>query len=567
MKKICTCGLGLMLLTGLAPCARAQIPAGPPAAVPVAGAPAPLPGTPLAAPAPPNNLWSFLCPTPDQKAACKAKLCAIPLVQLLNNSMAPVTALSGGLFPPCCPPVSQADLMMPPDSAQGAAARIKQDELESKARRAAVRYLGTVDCNYWPEAQKALINALRADKNECVRLEAALSLGKGCCCTKPVIMALALTVSGGTEDKNPAEDSECVKAAAQAALDHCLSCFVEIEPVPKPIKGGEGERPAIIKTSEVSKSLPPVKTAEEYYQQVRGMSRQDVIEKVRRIAVNRPIGATTVALGGKQGGHSLLDIAVQAAQPRTTVVETNQPPKEVAVAVSKGPDAADPSPPPPTVINTKVLFSTTKTTITPVPSGTSDGEAKPAATSRVSPEPMLAPIPAPAAPKDAAPMVVPTVSVVTPAPIRATEVIKPADFQPVPITPQAPAAKPAAPLPAQGTNTTGLSTKQLLWMARESAYPEERAWAVEQLPTYYQLNGQANLAVLQALVSAAIADHSVMVRLAAVHGLSRMDASIPAVKSSLDQLRRDRDPRVREAATNALNQPVAMDSAKRFQTP
>src|SRR5207237_2362732 len=126
-----------------------------------------------------------------------------------------------------CPPAARdpADLAKPSDSPAGAAAKIKADEAAAKARREAVRYLGTVDCHYWPEAQDALINALRADRNECVRLEAAWVLGRGCCCTKKTIVALSITVAGSDRDGNPYEDSDRVKAAAAAALAHCLGCL------------------------------------------------------------------------------------------------------------------------------------------------------------------------------------------------------------------------------------------------------------------------------------------------------------------------------------------------------
>ena len=113
---------------------------------------------------------------PGAKAACKERFCRSPLGNLVNNMLKPVGAFSGGMVGSCCPPALPSDLAKPPDSAEGAAARIKADEAEAKARRAAVRYLGTVDCHYWPEAQAALIIALRADRNECVRLEAALAL-------------------------------------------------------------------------------------------------------------------------------------------------------------------------------------------------------------------------------------------------------------------------------------------------------------------------------------------------------------------------------------------------------
>ena len=107
--------------------------------------------------------------------------------QMIGAMFRPMRLLSGGLMQPCCPTPNMAnpnDLKKDADTPAGAAARIKQEEADAKARRADVRYLGTVDCNRYPEAEKALIKALRTDRNECVRWEAALALGNGCCCTK-----------------------------------------------------------------------------------------------------------------------------------------------------------------------------------------------------------------------------------------------------------------------------------------------------------------------------------------------------------------------------------------------
>src|SRR5262245_5745072 len=94
------CGLGVAFLWGLVIGACAPMPAPPGGAFPgaagagatgagfppAAGAPAP------AAPAPPRNIYSFLCPTPEQKAACLAKICNSPLGQLMNNSLKPAGA-------------------------------------------------------------------------------------------------------------------------------------------------------------------------------------------------------------------------------------------------------------------------------------------------------------------------------------------------------------------------------------------------------------------------------------------------------------------------------------------
>src|SRR5207302_11473959 len=112
----------------------------------------------------------------------------------------------------------------PPEGAEGAAALIQKSEMEAKARRTAVKYLGTVDCHFFPEAEAALINALRTDTNECVRLEAALALSRGCCCTKAIVEALTICVNGTAKDKHPSETSPRVRAVASVALQRCLTC-------------------------------------------------------------------------------------------------------------------------------------------------------------------------------------------------------------------------------------------------------------------------------------------------------------------------------------------------------
>jgi hypothetical protein len=232
-----------------------------PAAPAVPGVAAAAPAAPLGiAPGPaqpgPTTFWQKLGLGKEQKEFCKRKLCATPLGQLINNSKAPLTALSGGLIPPFCPLTpTLADLADP--GAVGAAAAIQADEAGAKKRRAAVRYLGTVDCHYWPEAEDALVASLRGDRNECVRWEAAMALGSGCCCTKKTIEALTIVVSCSDRDGAPKETSYRVHAAAAAALDHCLACFCNVAadatvtpPPPPPV---EGTRPPIEVT-------PPVKT-------------------------------------------------------------------------------------------------------------------------------------------------------------------------------------------------------------------------------------------------------------------------------------------------------------------
>lgn len=209
----------------------------PPIGAPVAPAPAV-----AAAPAGPN-LFTMLLPPPEMRERCRQKLCKCELIKLLRAGLAPASFATGGLVPVgnCCPLIRPQDLALPADSSQGAAARIMKDVEEAAARRAAVRYLGTVDCRYYPEAEEALINALRGDRIECVRYEAALALQRGCCCTKKVAKALTMTIEGSDKDGFPAERSIRVQDAAAMALSMCVfedpvveTPIPEKAPVPPP---------------------------------------------------------------------------------------------------------------------------------------------------------------------------------------------------------------------------------------------------------------------------------------------------------------------------------------------
>jgi hypothetical protein len=160
---------------------------------------------------------------------------------LLNGASAPVSGLTGGIIPPFCPPVPSASELaaieaMPAGERGPAevAAMIKADEAAAKARVAAIEYLGTVDCRYWPEATEQLVNALRADRNECVRFAAARVLSTGCCCNKETIDKLKISITGSEEDGKPAELSQRVRMAAQIALHNCLARYSEPFEAPPP---------------------------------------------------------------------------------------------------------------------------------------------------------------------------------------------------------------------------------------------------------------------------------------------------------------------------------------------
>jgi hypothetical protein len=504
-------GAAVALACGLTPAAWGQVDV-PGAAPAAATATAATPGAAATATAaaPQRNLWTFLCPPQEWKDRCKEKFCRSTFGQLINNSFKPASALTGGVIPGCCPPVLKSDLLKPADSAEGAAARIKQDEANAKARRAAVRYLGTVDCRYWPEARDALVNALRADRNECVRMEAAWSLGRGCCCNKVTMQALILTVTGSDADGNPQEPSERVRIAAEYALRRCLDCYVEVErvkpktaePLPPPKKVDE-EEPIIEeeKKRKVGQNIEagPSDGMSPYYQRVSLMKTESIVAAGRKAIESRPTVTSVPPPGSDFESRSLATIwkntmgaqapvearpvtsseparlpqsvvretvVVQQApvQPRTTTQTAAMPtapaapqpaaPQQPAKprgllsrAFEKAP--AQPAPVSTPVMPERVVVSETTTVITPAPK-------KPEASVQA-PEPVVTP---PAVARKPAPDLVPpplppvTTPVQTPVSVPAPAPIVPVVSKPTEVAPPIimnlaqPPAKPREEAPA-----------------------------------------------------------------------------------------------------------------------
>lgn len=243
---------GLLSLCVFAFCspAWAQIPSLPGAGAGTGGAAASALGAGAGAPAAaPRSLWSFLGLSSGNLQACKDKFCSCQIGQMFNSLLTgPMGAVSGGFVSHLCPPAPTpaqiAGLENKPNGgAEAAAAKIQASEADAKARVAAVEYLGTVDCNRFPEAKKGLLAALREDPNECVRFAAARSLNSGCCCDQDVIENLKICVAGEKKG-GPAETSSRVRAAAFSALQNCLMRVPEEEAAPQPRRalpeGGEG---------------------------------------------------------------------------------------------------------------------------------------------------------------------------------------------------------------------------------------------------------------------------------------------------------------------------------------
>ena len=279
-------GFGLLLLA----CPACMAPGGGAGATAVATAAAPNPaaagnaaavaaagGAPLPpadpALAPPTGPLAKCCQAIED---CRRKLCKTPFGQLLNGMTAPISGLTGGVIPGFCPTtVGLMDLMKP--GVEGEAAAVKKEAAEAKARVAAVRLLGTVDCRYYPDAEGKLILALRTDGSECVRIEAAIALGRGCCCTRKVIEALDITVAGLETDGAPAERSPRVRDFAAESLAHCLACNPVAPPdaeLPVPKKRGELDdeevsaqpKKPVVSRAPTAKTLAHAKATLEAYQ-------------------------------------------------------------------------------------------------------------------------------------------------------------------------------------------------------------------------------------------------------------------------------------------------------------
>jgi hypothetical protein len=317
--------LALIASLLITPICRAQLPGAAPAVPGAAGAAAPgatgLTGAP--APAAPSNIWSFLLPNADQKAACKTCFCNSPIGQLASSAGGPFSLMSGGLIKNRC---LQNSIMNdiannPADSPDGLAARVKKDEEDAKARRANVRFLGTVDCNYWPEAIEVLRLSLRKDRNECVRFEAALALRNGCCCNKEIIKALEICVTSSDADGFPKEHSDRVRAAATDALMRC------------PMMLEEPKRDDKLKMTDAGPVDPT-----DYYKKVSLMSHDKVVASARAALASMHGGSNGAAAGTDaanpavapipaihQRAGSLSGIVTNAFAPETAGGGTRQP--------------------------------------------------------------------------------------------------------------------------------------------------------------------------------------------------------------------------------------------------
>ena len=240
----------------------------------------------------PTTFWTLIAQLPAVCKACKAKCCASCCGQMMNEMTKPLSLMTGGCIQ-CCPdgPASQNPNT---PGAVGAAAALAKCLEEAPQRIAAVRFIATADCGRFPEVQKELIQALRGDCSECVRFEAAIAFGMGCCCSKAVMFSLEQTVTGGTKDGFPRENSPRVKQAALVALERCQASYEPDdpvrpeEPVPPetPATPGDAKPASPIPATPPETPVPPAPAA-------------------KRDLMIRPVGAQASALPTQEGNSTL----------------------------------------------------------------------------------------------------------------------------------------------------------------------------------------------------------------------------------------------------------------------
>jgi hypothetical protein len=437
----------LQAAQGAAPPALATAPP-PPLATGIAPQPA-LPDGP--------TIWSKLGISKAQLEHNRRMHCRTPYGQLMSRIRAPLTAISGGLIPPFCPLTpSLAELQDP--GVIGAAAKVKQDRAGAAQRIEAIKVLSGVDCSFWPEAEETLIGALRTDRNECVRYEAALALGSGCCCTCKVIVALSHTVSCSDKDGGFMEKSARVRAAAASALERCLAMnagpeLPAVAPPPVtgperkpeiPPEGGTPPDPNTVKFVSPATAKPnpaaapaPAKplTFKEYYEIVPRVPRHQILAVARRsleigMQIGMSVSAEVIPADYAAAGFDApVDIRPTARKSSSLwdMLTRGTGPAESQPVMAPMPAAKT------TVVATKVV-PIEKVVKTPAPRPTVTPAAA-AGVAKVSPQaaPKATPAPVPTPPK--------VVTVPAQLPPLKTEMAKPT-------LPPMPAPKPAAVQPA-----------------------------------------------------------------------------------------------------------------------
>jgi len=433
----------------------------------------------------------------------RRKLCVTPAGALLNNITKPLVVLTGGVIPPFCPIFpSAADLAKP--GVAGAAAEGKKDAAEAKARQMDVRYLGTLDCRYYPNAAKGLSDALRMDPSECVRFEAAQALSRGCCCNRLTLAALEASVSGTELDGNPAERSVRVRCTASIALEKCLACYVAPAPEPEIIEQEKGkelplEGPLPPRTQEDKTKDAKPATAQSPTPAAIARARQTLVA-FQELYTNTLHPAPTHGAGVEQSLYSILKSADPMPRP--------------AMA------AATPEPAP--------AFEAKSIPVGPIETPANPG--KPASPSEPAPQFLkVEPIPEVAVPK------------VMPQAAKPAEAEPKDDAKAVAVNHSAPAPRDAA-----AEEVLNCSKKLLLGTVEAEKHAAVRALV--------KFDWMQHPRVASALLAGAASDQPAAIRVDCIRHLAHHNIAHPQVLADLQALTSDSDAWVKQEAAKALAQ-------------
>jgi hypothetical protein len=497
---------------------------------------------------------------------CKRKLCKTAAGQLLNSMTAPISTMTGGVIPSFCPVMPSAkDLLK--EGTEGAAANAKKDALEAKERVKAVRYLGTLDCRYYPEAELALIAALRMDRVECVRWEAAMAFGHGCCCTKKVIEALEISVSGSERDGNPSERSPRVRDAAAFALDHCLACYREpLREIDD--KDREGKDPPRIKDGETLPDPRPNKVNRDREMIERARQTVAIYGSRRESLPPTMVAQQTVLPKGQRSLYHIIRFGADGPSQPVTQQVARQTPQSATVFVSQ-------STAPPRELPT---VETVPARSTPIGDRRDNTSMKPAVERNDSAQPP-APIARtpqaelkqhdgqPSQPQESAPIVIfappekPAASVVTAEPMEpapssvlkqhpAEEVEKPSALRPLNLQPTLQVAPATVEKPVADDRTIVALIENML----TGTTAEDRHQAIRAIVVH---DWRKNPQIVAALVKTARLDSDRAVRVNAIRHLAHLKIDVPYVVDHLKYMEKDQDTWVQEESTAAIEKLAA----------
>ncbi len=135
-----------------------------------------------------------------------------------------------------------------------------------------------------------------------------------------------------------------------------------------------------------------------------------------------------------------------------------------------------------------------------------------------------------------------------PVPSQAPAAVQPAAFNPA-INGNVPMNRQPTQGAAAAAGGEAINLNQLISVLQESPYPAQREWAAANLATF---DWRVYPHLPQVLVQAARQDAVPTVRAAAVYSLSRMNLQSEPVMSTLQALRGDADPRVRQEVEQAF---------------